>query len=288
MRKARGVAHRRLLIPTDFSPASISVIRLSLALTRFEVEEVLVLHVVDAHGLESFVARAKVRGARAKLDEVLASIEAGAVTLSGRVETGVAERRVLDACDDFGADAIVLASTGKKPIEELLLGSLSEQVTRLATVPVLFVRFPVVKAKLPDEIARIGDRVGSVVVHPTDFSECSGRALDEALTLKPERLVLTHTVDDSGLTSSEADARAAHVRRRLATIRSRVARSAGAVDVHVGMGDAAASVRRLAASEGTDLVVLGSRGKSLVTETIIGSVSQEILRSSEVPVMVIH
>jgi len=280
--------YRTALAPTDFSPGSVAVIQLASGLAALGVKHVIAVNAFDAGSLESPVARAALKDAGRQLKETLAKVDHGDVELTGHVIEGPPARTVLAAAKDYKADLIVLGSTGKRPVAELLLGSLSEQVTRESDLPVLWVRFPVITELNTPEIDRKAKRLSDVVVHPTDFSECSGRALDAILDAEPHRVILAHAVDDAGMHPTEAEARVAEAARRLETIQRRLARCGLKASTRVGRGDPAKVLLGIVKGEKATMMVLGSRGKGLVTESILGSVSAQLLRQATVPVMVIH
>jgi nucleotide-binding universal stress UspA family protein len=60
------------------------------------------------------------------------------------------------------------------------------------------------------------------------------------------------------------------------------------VKTHVVRGDPAKRIVALAAELGADMICIGSTGKGAVERALLGSVSQRVLRTSEVPVLTVH
>lgn len=60
------------------------------------------------------------------------------------------------------------------------------------------------------------------------------------------------------------------------------------VPVHVVRGDPVKRVLALAEEIGADLLCVGSTGKGGVQRVLLGSVSEYLLRSSPVPVLIVH
>jgi nucleotide-binding universal stress UspA family protein len=64
--------------------------------------------------------------------------------------------------------------------------------------------------------------------------------------------------------------------------------AAAAVKIHVAHGEPVKRLLEKAGELGADLVCVGSTGKGAVQRVLLGSVSQSILRSSPLPVLVVH
>jgi nucleotide-binding universal stress UspA family protein len=59
------------------------------------------------------------------------------------------------------------------------------------------------------------------------------------------------------------------------------------LDTVVAVGDAAAQIVDVAHARGIDLVVLGRRGHSTMTEMLTGSVSLKVIHTSKIPVLTV-
>ena len=56
---------------------------------------------------------------------------------------------------------------------------------------------------------------------------------------------------------------------------------------HVETGSIPKAILRVAEQEGSDMIIMGSRGLGLCKGALIGSVSQKVVEESKVPVMVV-
>ena len=56
---------------------------------------------------------------------------------------------------------------------------------------------------------------------------------------------------------------------------------------HVKSGHIAKSILEVADEEGSDMIIMGSRGLGLLKGVLIGSVSQKVIEEAKIPVMVI-
>ena len=136
-----------LLVPIDFSPASLAAFEQAVALATGEKPVVILLHVLDhtlvefaeAHAFctrEEATKRMRERSQQ-QLDELAARV-AGPVEIDCLVSEGVPFLEILAKAADFAVDAIVMGKIGTRgKVEKLLFGSTAEKVLRGSNRPVL-------------------------------------------------------------------------------------------------------------------------------------------------------
>ncbi|MCA9528752.1 MAG: universal stress protein [Myxococcales bacterium] len=140
---------QRILCPTDFSDSSDAAIEYSLSLAETLGAEVHLLHVYPIPALmlpdggvtatAQLVARLS-EHANDAMDAHVARLTERGAKVTGHVTEGVAAQSILDAAEEIGADLIVMATHGRTGLAHLLVGSVTERVVRLSTIPVLTVR----------------------------------------------------------------------------------------------------------------------------------------------------
>jgi len=134
----------------------------------------------------------------------------------------------------------------------------------------------------------------------TDFSEPSREALNWAADLAKAlqaRVIVAHVFDmpivglldasilvDATTAARLSDAAQAALDADVEHVRARGAEVEGLLH----QGDARDEIPALAHSLGAELIVVGSHGRRGVARALIGSVAERILRTSVVPVAVIH
>ena len=147
---------RKILYPTDFSKDAEKALEYVKKLKEAGTEEVVILHVIDGESLEAMVTpciwegkdiekceeqikRKMKREARKKLKDVGKEID---VNVKIIMRIGKPSAEIIEAAEKEKVSLIVMGAHGMGRMEELLLGSTAEKVTRHAKVPVLVVRYP--------------------------------------------------------------------------------------------------------------------------------------------------
>jgi nucleotide-binding universal stress UspA family protein len=136
---------RRLLLATDLSPTSAPATNEAFEVAGRLQAELLIVSVIDTASLRLPGGRF-----RARVDQVRERRQAAAQALVQRgrregvavtflVWEGDPGESILEAASAERADMIILGSHGRGALGRLLLGSVSQHVVRLATVPVVVV-----------------------------------------------------------------------------------------------------------------------------------------------------
>ena len=136
-----------------------------------------------------------------------------------------------------------------------------------------------------------------------DFSEASARALRTAHELAKAAGAALEVVHvhpelydgrgnpELGLPWPSAGQEERYLRFLVQEVQGAVCTTVGSeLEVHVEVthGDPVKRVLAVAEQRGADLLCVGSTGKGGVQRVLLGSVSQSLLRTSSVPVLVVH
>jgi len=144
-------------------------------------------------------------------------------------------------------------------------------------------------------------RIKRVLV-PTDFSRMSELALSYALSLAARdgaALHLLHVVDDAVFAAAYADGLYVELpllrsraiedgERKLAAAAEAVKAANIDVTTDVVVGKPAACITQAAEQRGTDLIVMGTHGRSGLAHLMLGSVAERVLRMAPCPVMTVR
>lgn len=135
---------RRILVATDFSEASRRAVELAAAMARETGAALAVVHVCElpAYGGFSYpgdLVTSLMDGAKARLDDLVASLRAPSADVTGVLRTGVAWDQILAAAAELGADVVVLGTHGRRGVVHAIIGSVAERIVRTSEIPVLTV-----------------------------------------------------------------------------------------------------------------------------------------------------
>jgi nucleotide-binding universal stress UspA family protein len=185
-----------------------------------------------------------------------------------------------------------MGTHGHRGLGHFLLGSVAEEIIRLARCPVLTVR----ERKEP----RPRTDVSQVLV-PVDFSEHSRTALTYAKEITQTydaHLQLLHVIETpvfpsfygtTGATLMEMSASIASQAK--AQLESFMAKAKGPEvpgDLHVIEGHSGTDIVKFADRHSTDLIVIAIRGLSEIEELLVGSTTEKVVRRAACPVLTIN
>lgn len=144
-----GITVRKILVPTDLSPASKKALWYALRIAEVRNSEITLLHVLEPQDPVALAGRPPAaafseqelakpeEGLRGLVDSAKA---AGAVETKSILRNGVATHEIIEAAKELDVDLIVIATHGFAGWKRFAIGSTAERVARAATCPVLVVR----------------------------------------------------------------------------------------------------------------------------------------------------
>lgn len=199
---------------------------------------------------------------------------------------------ILDYAEEGDIDLIVMGTHGRRGLRRLLLGSVAEEVVRMAPCPVLTV----------PEAADVTDagRIQKIVV-PVDFSEHARLALAYANELASgydAAMHLLHVVDEvvypdfyppvMPAGESITDELRDQSIDRMRSLMSELEVAAGSdAKIHVRTGRAAQAIADFAEEVDADLLVIASHGLTGVSHILLGSVTELVVRRAHCPVFTV-
>jgi nucleotide-binding universal stress UspA family protein len=290
----------RILFPTDFSVYANAVLACLPELKAAGMREVILLGVV--HPGDVPLGRAfqpetidKLQwSAEEALHIAQMALEGKDVRVKTRIEVGSPSAEIVRVAQEENVDLIVMGAQGETAAQELLLGSVANEVIRRATVPVLIHKFHVVRELGHVECQRVCAQMFTRVLHPTDFSDCANAAFQIVKRLKSagtQEVILLHVQDERAMRNRPAQQLAAfdaEDTRRLEQMRRDLVLRGLKAKIELRHGIPFRETLQVAEEENINLIVLGSHGRSAVQEMLAGSTFENVARASRRPVLVIR
>ena len=143
----RASEPKNILVPVDFSPASLIGLRYALGLARPFGARLTALHVIESLGpmvrleVDVDAHKRKLReGVKLRLEELHLEVDEPAGAFDTLFREGTSYHEIVAIAQRGDFDLIIMASLGRTGLVDMLLGSTAERVVRHAPCPVLVVR----------------------------------------------------------------------------------------------------------------------------------------------------
>lgn len=217
-----------------------------------------------------------------RMEGELAKVQQHVPGANGRVVRGTPHWEILRRVEQTHADLIVLGTDGAGAIARAFLGSVADRVLRSSTTPVLLV---------PGE-GRQASPVPRVIVAPTDLSPAAkaavARTLEHARAIG-SKLVLVHAHEIPAAVARDKALAAAIGPALVAELReAHGLGDAADVEIVVREGAAPAVIVDVCEERKADLIAIASTGRGLVSSLLLGGVTDRVVRTSHVPVLVLR
>jgi nucleotide-binding universal stress UspA family protein/YHS domain-containing protein len=187
---------------------------------------------------------------------------------------------IVRCAEQRGVDLIAMSTHGRPDLVRMLLGSVTDRVVRTSPVPVLVVHPPTMSVDLVSPPAGRKLRV----LAPIDGSTFAEEAVDLAVSLLQPDLIEVSLVNVTATPEIERPI----AREILEAAAARLQERGVSVATTILEGEPANRIAGLAVTGGYDLVVMSTHGHGMLLRTLVGSITDRVLRISEVPVLVVQ
>jgi nucleotide-binding universal stress UspA family protein len=290
---------RRVLFPTDFSNGSKRAFPQAAFLADWHDAE---LHILNVTGRHRYDYRENKDNFPLPIDTLTEWLRRPSKSVSGgkwpdlkerhivqhQVESSAPAERIVEYADERDVDLVVMGTHGRRGVDRMLFGSVTEEVVRTAPCPTLTVR--------ADADVSPGQAVARILV-PVDFSDASEAAVDHAkeiaLTYGAE-IDLLHVVEEPfypppyGIDSVSFPTQEVldRVEKQLGDmVREKIGYEHAMVEATVG--HPVDGILEYVDSREIDLVVIATHGRTGLDRMMLGSVAERVLRRSPAPVFVV-
>jgi nucleotide-binding universal stress UspA family protein/sporulation protein YlmC with PRC-barrel domain len=257
----------RILVPLDDSMQAQRVLRYARFLAAASHGRIKLVRATDVEDNTSFNS----------LAANAARIEDEGISVEWSVVGGVdARTAILNEAAAWQPDLIAMASMTTSALDRWLNGSVTDEIIRAATVPVLVVAPNWEPSDQLEEFARL-----LVPLDGSSFAEQTLGPLVRLAILLPAQLILLRAVSvDSAVNGAEKYLRRISDRLELVL-------PEGRVSSRVVRGSPAAAITRAALDLDVQAIAMATRGRSGLARAVSGSTATSVLQQSEVPLLLL-
>ena len=189
---------KRLLIASDLSKASRSLIDCLGALKAYGAEECLLLQCLNATEPTSSAVSYATNALKNLLQSQKETLEKQGYKVETRVVTGVPKKEIHRIATEENYNLIVVGSHEYSLASEVFFGNLAYDVIYFAQKPVLLIRMEETPGDDVTCIKTIGCDIGNQILFPTDFSKNADLAFNyvkEIVKYRAKKVTLLHVQD---------------------------------------------------------------------------------------------
>jgi nucleotide-binding universal stress UspA family protein len=285
----------RVLVPVDFSPPSNLAVNYGISLARKFRATLTLLHVVEPptalmYAFPTGIDKAeKQRRERAErmLSALVGPEDQDDLDVRTVVKSGEIEEEIYSIIRDEHTDIVVMGTHGRRLLGRWFIGSVTQNLLRNMTVPVL----TVCRAGRPLAFERI--------LFATDLSEASFsgfRFVTDLASSVHACLILAHVMDKRPAVSFETPEVAACfdeerrsalelVHDRFAVLETEAHRHNLKPEKVIAEGVASDAILRIADEQAADFIVMTVEKKGAVARALLGTTAERLIRESHVPVL---
>lgn len=267
-----------ILVATDFSAPAQLAIRRAVRLGEEHRATLEILHVLEeVPPGELTRAGETLETAEKGLAEVAAKLVPKEVASRCQIETGKDFVAIIRCARQARADLIVIGAHGDHRLKDDVFGTTAQKLARKASIPLLVVKQP---AQAPYRR----------ILAATDFSAASRQALEVALHIAPQAEIdLLHVYGTWGenrlsMAGGGPQDRMNYRRQMESSTSKRLQDWLEHIDLrgrhtnlHIRQGHPATVISEMASERQSELVVMGTTGRSGLPYILLGSVAEKVL-----------
>jgi nucleotide-binding universal stress UspA family protein len=280
----------KLLIATDLSPASDCLLQCAGELQAAGLKRAVLAHVIyvaNTPGLEDAL-EAEASPALMRQKE---SLEAQGIEVTTEMHLGIPARTLNELAERHAVDAVLIGSRGRGILQRAVLGSVAFKLLQTVQKPVLLARIQLLGEGEACRFA-VCHRLFEHILHPTDFSETAEHAfwhLEQMAADLKGTVTLLHVQDreyrEIHLSGQQVEELKRIDRERLEGLKLRLDSRGVRVETELVEGVPRVEILQRAASGTYSLIAMGTQGKGLFREALLGSLAHEVACTAELPVL---
>lgn len=283
--------YQTLLVPTDGSEGAQRAGEAAIELADRFGASLHVIHITDLQGVPETVdddVREDLEVLGTDAIEAIADLarDKGIDVTTELIEsTDPIHECILSYVATTPVDSIVMGTTGRSGLERLALGSVAERTLRESPVPVL---------TIPKD-GGLTDDIDTILV-PTDGSDGATAAVETAIEfarLTGAAIHVVHVVDIRGIGLGGGQETVYNALEEIGEeaineVREQAkANDIRSVEASLLTGTPAGSIVDYVEDNDIDCIVMGTHGRTGVKRVLLGSVTERVIRETEIPVLTV-
>jgi nucleotide-binding universal stress UspA family protein len=281
----------RILVPVDGSETALAILPHIRRLLQRHDGRVILLRVAVPHPGEEppAVVERSLAAIRAHTATIGSRLEGEGVQVQVEVRVGPPAGTILDTVEKADVTLVAMATHGRTGLARLLLGSVAEHVIRKCPVPVFVVRpIPPGSSLPPGSNPSRTLRNILVPINPGAVSIDELGPAIEMSKLFEARLVLLHVLRRERRRGDAPSEELEVCRERFNGLAGRIEALGARTITLLERGDVPRSILENARFHQCDLIVMTTQGRGGIAGWMGGSMTEEILRQSEIPLLVVR
>jgi nucleotide-binding universal stress UspA family protein len=280
-----------ILLPFDGSEGAAAGLHHASEIAHWADATIHVLYVADtAHDsvtvVEGHAVDVLVQEGEGIVDEAAKTLDTLGVSYETDVVQGNPAPTIVDYAERYDQELIVMPTHGREGVSRYLLGSVSEKVVRLSSVPVLSVRMrPDERLTFPYENVLVPTDGSSAATHAAGYLVEFAAALDATVHVLSVVADATLGPDVRSTGPGEETERAAT--DAIETVVSEAEASGVDAVKHLEHGSPAEAILDCIEANDIHAVGMGTAGRRGTDRILLGSVAEKTVRSAPVPVVTV-
>ncbi len=278
----------RILVPLDGSEVAEAILGQVCRLLRLKDASVVLFEAVPVPVQPGVEFAPLLSDLKAEAERYIAALVGQlakeGVKARGVVRVGGEATAILDAAKEEKASLIAMATHGRSGFSRFVFGSVAEKVLRASDVPVLLVRSYKASGVGADRTP-VQEIPFKKILVPIDGS-------DKSLSILPHVKAFAKSVGASvlvlGVVEPTSEGKAGEGEPLVRIAVKDLAQAGIPVDPVVRLGDPASEILDATKRHDVDLLAMSTHGRSGPSRWVMGSVTEKVLRSATVPMLVVR
>lgn len=294
---------QKILFPTDFSRCADQALEHAVFLAEKYNAEIHVFHVVTLFSDQPGIVNKEFKEteemikklediAEFQLNKVCDAHEEDDIKIIKAQERGISAAPViLDYASENAIDLIVMGTHGRRGVGHFFLGSVAEEIVRMAECPVFTIR----EAEKPTP-----PKAKENILVPVDFSEHSKNALANAKEIAKSyqtKIHLLHIIEETIHPAFSLTGKSSifdivpnikeDCEKRMKKMIGEIVGDEVKTEINIVSGQSANEIIKFAKNNLMDLIVIATHGLTGLEHLLLGSTTEKVVRMASCPVFTV-